>query len=169
MKKFLWLYIILCWIVNYSYACTLDSTPIPEDVLRNSYELIVIASVSNITQLEKKNTEIWFSEPDTLYSFITNKVFKWDDSVEKFTIAADTQSLCGSLSFTMWEKYLLYLNQSKVDPDRYLFSPTAKSRVLHEDIDIPYDTIWEQLWYQISSTLKKLISNIQQFTLNMQQ
>lgn len=140
-----------------------------DDVLRNSYQLIVIATVTKITPITGNNPDIWFLEPDIIYSLNTNKTFKWDDSVKEFSIAAETKSLCGSSSFTMWEKYLLYLNQSKVDPDRYLFSPTAKSRVLHEDIDIPYDTMWEQLWYQISSTLRKSISTIQQFIINMQQ
>jgi hypothetical protein len=168
MKKLLWLCIIWCSIIQYSYACTQDSTPIEDDVLQNSYQLIIIATVSDSTPITGNNPDIWFLEPDIIYSLNTNKTFKWDDSVKEFSIAAETKSLCGNRPFQIWEKYLLYLNPSRVNSNRYVVYQPATVRVLHEDIDIPYDTIWEQLWYQISSTLKKSISTIQQFIINMQ-
>lgn len=171
MLKLLWLCIISCWIINYSYACSW--VLISDEELRINHELIVTATVHNIEQVTmqpNKDNIPSFGEPDIFYNFHIEKTFKGDQDIKTFTIAEASLSSC-STSYMSWSTYLLYLNKSTHKNNLYHpYTPATQVQNYGENIQPEFNPLRENKRYKeyniIKTTLFRVQRNTQTFFVN---
>jgi hypothetical protein len=145
MKKFLWLCIIWCWLISYSYACSW--VHLSDEELRMDHELIVTATVDNIEQITNQlnnDNILSYPEPYMFYNFHVQKTFKWDQNIKTFIIPQERFSSCSDW-YRTWTIYLLYLHQNPNKENWY--SPYT-----------PATQVWDY-WDNIQPTFKPLREN----------
>ena len=123
------------------------------------HELIVTATVDNISQIELSQEDYHLWKPDSFYNFQIEKIFKWDQKIKTFTIAEESFSSCSS-SYRSWTTYLLYLNPSKANVNQY-YSYRSKARDYGENIRPEFNPLREKKRYTTYYNIKKELFNIQ--------